>query len=83
MFIIIIIIVFDRVVTSFSLVSSHDFYCSLPRDQSQYVTPLLEVFVILKCTYKDSGCYYYNYVIIGVLRPLWLNRNSQLDVQQK
>ena len=27
--------------------------------------------------------YYYAYVIIGVLRPLWLNRNSQLEVKQQ
>ena len=26
-----------------------------------------------------SGYYYYNYVIISVLRSLWLNRDSQLN----
>ena len=30
-----------------------------------------------------SGYYYYRYVIIGVLRPLWLNRNSQLKLNNK
>ena len=30
--------------------SSQDFNCSLPRDQSRDVTPRLGVFVILKCT---------------------------------
>ena len=45
-----IIIVFDRVLTRSSPVSSQDFYCSLPRDQSRDVTPRLGVFVILQCT---------------------------------
>ena len=31
-------------------VSSQDFYCSLPKDQSRDVTPRLGVFVILQCT---------------------------------
>ena len=38
-----IIIVFDRVLTRSSSVSSQDFYCSLPRDQSRDVTSGLEV----------------------------------------
>ena len=29
------------------------------------------------------GYYYYNYVIIGVLGPLWLNGNSKLEVKQQ
>ena len=45
-----IIIVFDWVLTRFSPVSSQDFYCSVPRDQSRDVTPRLGVFVILKYT---------------------------------
>ena len=38
-----IIIVFDRVLTHPSPVSSQDFYCSLPRDQSRDATPRLGV----------------------------------------
>ena len=38
-----IIIVFDSVLTRSSPVSSPDFYCSLPKDQSQNVTPLFGV----------------------------------------
>ena len=38
-----IIIVFDMVLTRSSPVSSHDFDCSLLRDQSRDVTPHLEV----------------------------------------
>ena len=38
-----IIIVFDRVLTRSSPVSSQDFYRSLPRDQSRDVTPRLGV----------------------------------------
>ena len=38
-----IIIVFDRVLTRSSPVSSKDFYFSLPRDQSRDVTPRLGV----------------------------------------
>ena len=38
-----IIIVFDRVLTRSSSVSSQDFYCSLPMDQSRDVTPRLGV----------------------------------------
>ena len=41
-----IIIVFDKVLTLSSLVSSQDFYCSLPRYQSRDVTPRLGVSVI-------------------------------------
>ena len=41
--IIIIIIVFNSVLKRSSSVSSQDFYCSLPRDQSRDVTPLLGV----------------------------------------
>ena len=72
-----IIIVFDRVVTCSSPVSSQDFYCSLPRDQSRDVAPRLGVVVILKCT-SLRVCIFipatiiYDYVVIGVLRTLWL-----------
>ena len=38
-----IIIVFDRVLKRSSLVSSQDFYYSLPTDQSRDVTPRLVV----------------------------------------
>ena len=45
------IIVFGKVLTRSSLVSSEDFfYCPLPRDLSRNVTPRLWVFVILQCT---------------------------------
>ena len=44
-----IIIVFDLVLTC-SSVSSHHFFCSLPRDQSRDVTHRLGVSVILQCT---------------------------------
>ena len=68
-----IIIVFFKFLTRSSTVSSQDFYCSLPRDQSrdvQYVTPGLGVFVILLYT-LCSGYYYYDNVVIGVLRTSW------------
>ena len=45
-----IIIVFDRVLTRSSPLSSQDFYCSLPRDQSRDVTPRLGVNINYKCT---------------------------------
>ena len=47
-----IIIVFDRVLTRSSPVSSEDFYFSLPMDQSRDVTILRFwfFFVILQCT---------------------------------
>ena len=45
-----IIIVFYRVLTRSSPVSSQDFYCSLPRDQSLDVTPRLGVSINYKCT---------------------------------
>ena len=45
-----IIIVFDRVLTGSSPVSSQDFYCSFPRDKSRDVTHRLGVFVILQYT---------------------------------
>ena len=38
-----IIIVFDNVLKRSSPVSSQDFYCSLPRDESRDVTPHLVV----------------------------------------
>ena len=45
----IIIIVYDKVLTPTSPVSSQDFYCSLPRDKSWDVTPCLGVSVVLRC----------------------------------
>ena len=48
--IIIIIIVFDLVLTRSSPVSSQDLFCSLPRDQSRDASPRLGVFVILQST---------------------------------
>ena len=45
-----IIIVFDRVLKRSSPVSLQDFYSSLPRDQSQDLTPCLGVSINLKCT---------------------------------
>ena len=73
-----IIIVFDRGLTRSSPVSSQDFYCSLPRDQSRDVTSRLGVSITKKCT---SFCVLAStfrllllrlYVVIGVLRPSWL-----------
>ena len=46
-----IIIVFDKVLTRSSPVSSQDFNCSLPRDQLRDVTPRLGVFVIFQCPF--------------------------------
>ena len=72
-----IIIIFDRVLTRSSPVSLQDFYCSLPRDQSRDVTPRWE-FLLIKGVlhfaflHLLSGYYYYDYVVIGVLRPSWL-----------
>ena len=73
-----IIIVFDRVLTRSSPVYSQDFYCSLPRDQSRDVTPRLGVSINFKSVlhfaflHLLSGYYYYDYVVIGVLRLLLL-----------
>ena len=72
-----IIIVFDRVLKRSSPVSSQDFYCSLQRDQSRDVTPLLVVSLIKSVLHFAflhllSGYCYYDYVVIGVLRPSWL-----------
>ena len=71
-----IIIVFDRGLKRSSPVSSQDSYCSVPRDQTRDVTPCLGVSINLKSTsfrvlmHLRSG-YYYDYVVIGVLRPSW------------
>ena len=72
-----IIIIFDRVLTSSSPVSSQDLSCSLPRDQSRDVTPRLGVSLIKSVLHFAflhplSGYYYYDYVVIGVLRSSWL-----------
>ena len=73
-----IIIVFDEVLTRSSPVSSQ--VSSLPRDQS-----LLDLISslgsscysrkILNFAFMNllSCYYYYGYVVIGVLSPLWLN----------
>ena len=72
-----VIIVFARVLTRSSPVSLQDFYCSLPRDQSRDVTPRMG-FLLIKCALLSaffhllSGYYYYDLVVIGVLRPLRL-----------
>ena len=62
---------------SYFPVSSQDFFCFLSRDQLLDVTPLLGAFVILECYFISRSCIfvpatYYDYAIIGVLRPLWL-----------
>ena len=81
----IIIIVFDYVSACSSPVSSQDLYCSLPRDQSRDVTPGLGIFLILQCRYflsrmhLHSGYYYYDYVVICVLR-LEIYRNFLLNL---
>ena len=75
-----IIIVFDRVLKRSSSVSSQDFYCSLPRDQLRDVTDELLAweFLLIKSVLHFAflhflpGYYYYDYVVIGVLRPSWL-----------
>ena len=74
-----IIIVFDRVLKRSSPASLQDFYCSLPRDQSRDVTPRLVVSIIQSVLHFEflhllSGYYYYDYVVIGVLRPSWLTK---------
>ena len=56
-----IIIVFDRVLKRSSPVSSNDFCCSLPRDQSRDVTPRLGV-SSFAFFHLLSGYYYYDYV---------------------
>ena len=65
------------VLTRSSPVSSQDFYCSLPRDQSRDVTPLLGISKIKSVLHFAflhllSGFYYYDYVVIGALTPSWL-----------
>ena len=71
-----IINVFDRVLKRSFPVSSQDFYCSLPRDQSRDGTPRLE-FLLIKCALHFaflnllSGYYYFDYVVMGLLRPSW------------
>ena len=42
---IIIIVVFDKILPRSSPVSSQDFYCSLPRDQSRDVIPRMRFFL--------------------------------------
>ena len=71
----IIIIVFDKVLKFSSSVSSQDFYCFLPRDQSRDVTPRLGVSIKsvfhFAFLHLHSGYYYYDYVVIRVLRLSW------------
>ena len=52
---ILLLLVFDLVLTRSAPISSQDFYCSLPWDQLRDVTPRLGVFVILQCT-SFRGC---------------------------
>ena len=65
------------VLTRSSPVSSQDFYCSLPRD-SHRMWLLAWEFLLIKSVlhfaflHLLSGYYYYDYVVIGVLRPSWL-----------
>ena len=67
-----IIIVFDLVLTRSSPVSSQDFYCSLPRDQSRDVTPRLGVFVILQ---RTSFCAWSSFWLL--LLRLCSNRRAE------
>ena len=63
--------------TRSSPVSSQDFYCSLLRNQSRDVTPLLGVCVIFQCTSFRVHKSYFRLlllrlcIVISVLRPLW------------
>ena len=71
-----IIIVFDSVLPRSTPVSSQDFYCSLPRNQSRDATPRLGVFCyspvyFTLLVHLYSGYYYYDYLVAGVLRPSW------------
>ena len=70
-----IIIVFDSVLTRSFPDSLQDFYCSLLRDQSRDVTRCLGVCFSLVCfissMHLHSGYYYYDYVVIGVPNPSW------------
>ena len=77
------IIIFDFALTLSSPVSLHDFYRSLTRDQSRDMPPRLGVCVVyfLSRMQLHSGYYYYDYVTIGVLRLLLLNRNFQFEVK--
>ena len=74
-----IIIVFDRVLTISSLVSSQDFYCSLKRDQSRDVTPR-----VLPFAYASS----FRLLLLRLCNnrcaeAIVVNRNSQLEVKQQ
>ena len=76
LFISIIIVVFDEVLTMSSPVSSKDFFCSLPRDQSRdmgawefllFSRVLHVAFLHLLAEYYCNDC-----VVIDVLRPFGL-----------
>ena len=60
-----IIIIFDRVLTR-SSVSSQDFYCSLPRDQSRDVTPRMGVSINWKY-FISRSCIYFPATIITTM----------------
>ena len=69
-----IIIVFDRVLKRSSSVSSQDFYC-FSQGNSYGMGLLAWEFLLIKSVLRVaflhllSGYYYYDYVVIGVLRP--------------
>ena len=66
-----IIIVFYKGLTRSSPVSSQDFYCFLPRDQSREFL-LIKSVLHFSFVHLLSGYYYYDYVVMGVLRRSWL-----------
>ena len=81
---IILIIVFDGVLKRSSLVSSQDFYCSLPRDQSRDVTPCLRVSINLKCTSFRVLASSFRLLLLGLssnrcAEALMVHRNSLLN----
>ena len=79
-----IIIVFDRVLTRSSPVSLQDFYCSIPMWSVTGCDSSLRSFCYFSVCFLSRmhlhlGYYYYNYVVIGVLRPLRLIYHSLLN----
>ena len=85
-----IIIVFDFVLTRSTPVYKQDLYCSPPGpkgsvagcDSSLWSFCYSHVY-FLSLMHLHSGYYCYDFVIIGVPRPLWSNRNSLLEDKQK
>ena len=55
-------------VISSTPVSSQDFFCSLPFDQSRDVTPLLVVSLILECTFISRSCTFAPATIITTMQ---------------